>query len=82
MAKAKGVKRISYKKVVDGFHQVLHDSNLGHLRVHSVTLVPSGAKAKDVGGCPPGYEPKQVCVPTSDGGVYCYTTCVPSGRQS
>ena len=39
---AKRIKKADFTQVVDSFHQALQDSDLGHLQVHSVTLVSEG----------------------------------------
>ena len=76
-AKRIKIKKADFTQVVDSFHQALQDADLGHLQVHSVTLVPKVAAGAAVGPCPPGFVPKTVCVPTAGGGIHCFTTCVP-----
>lgn len=63
------------KPVVDRFHELLQQANLGHLRVHSLTLMPAAAQP-GAGPCPPGQSLQQVCEPTPEGGIHCYYRCV------
>jgi len=73
-------KKANQGRIMNGIHQVLKDANLEHLHVHSLTLLPGAPEADETGPCPPGYVPKQVCVPLPGGGIHCYTKCVPEDQ--
>jgi hypothetical protein len=67
-----------YHRVLERVHKILGDEGLGHLQVRSLNLVPTASIGDSQ--CPDGYVPKQVCEPTPEGGIRCYTKCVPAGE--